>query len=88
MDQEVKVAPLKYDPEAEKKAIEAVKQLRKERDNSKVTQTLENCRRTLKGTENAIPSVVEAVKAYATVGEIGSVIRDIYGTYEEGKVRL
>jgi methylmalonyl-CoA mutase N-terminal domain/subunit len=88
MDQEVKVAPLKYDPDAEKKAIEAVKQLRKERDNSKVTQALENCRRTLKGTENAIPSVIEAMKAYATVGEIGSVMREVYGTYEEGKVRF
>ena len=88
MDQEVKVAPLKYDPDAEKKAIEAVKQLRKERDNNKITQALENCRRTLKGTENAIPSLIEAVKAYATVGEIGSIIREVYGTYEEGKVRF
>jgi methylmalonyl-CoA mutase N-terminal domain/subunit len=53
-----------------------------------VKQALENCRRTLKGTENVIPSIVEAVKAYATVGEIGSVIREVYGTYEEGKVRF
>ena len=88
MDQEVKVAPLRYDPDAEKKTIEAVKQLRKERDSHRVKQALENCRRTLKGAENAIPSIVEAVKAYATVGEIGSVIREVYGTYEEGKVRF
>jgi methylmalonyl-CoA mutase N-terminal domain/subunit len=88
MDQEVKVAPLRYDPDAEKKTIEAVKQLRKERDSHRVKQALENCRRTLKGTENVIPSIVEAVKAYATVGEIGSVIREVYGTYEEGKVRF
>ncbi|HJW30447.1 MAG TPA: methylmalonyl-CoA mutase family protein, partial [Saprospiraceae bacterium] len=88
MDQELKVTPLRYDPDAERKTIEAVQQLRKERDNQRVKQALENCRGTLKGTENAIPSIVEAVKAYATVGEIGSVIRDVYGTYEEGKVRF
>jgi methylmalonyl-CoA mutase N-terminal domain/subunit len=88
MDQEVKVAPLRYDPDAEKKTIEAVQQLRKERDSRRVQQTLENCRRTLRETENTIPSIVEAVKAYATVGEIGSVIREVYGTYEEGKVRF
>jgi methylmalonyl-CoA mutase N-terminal domain/subunit len=88
MDQEVKVAPLRYDPDAEKKTIEAVQQLRKERDNQRVKQALENFRRTLKGTENVIPSIVEAVKAYATMGEIGAVIRDAYGTYEEGKVRF
>ena len=87
-DQELKVAPLKYDPDAEKKTIEAVKQLRKERDSNKVKQALENFRRTLKGTENVIPSIIEAVKAYATVGEIGSVIREVYGKYEEGKVRF
>ena len=88
MDQEVKVAPLKYDPDAEKKAIEAVKQLRKERDNNRVKEALENCRLALKGTENVIPSFIEAVKAYATVGEIGAVIRGVYGKYEEAKVRF
>jgi methylmalonyl-CoA mutase N-terminal domain/subunit len=89
MDQEVKVAPLRYDPDAEKKTVEAVKQLRKERDGTRVKQALENCRGALKGVgNNAIPSIIEAVKAYATVGEIGSVIREVYGTYEEGKVRF
>jgi len=87
-DQEVNVAPLKYDPDAEKKAIAAVKQLRKERDNGKVAQALEHFRSKLKGTENVIPSIIEAVKAHATVGEIGSVIRETYGKYEEEKVRF
>jgi methylmalonyl-CoA mutase N-terminal domain/subunit len=79
---------LRYDPDAEKKTIEAVKQLREERDNDNVRRTLENLRRTLKGVDNAMPSIIEAVKAYATVGEIGAVIREIYGKYEEGMVRF
>jgi methylmalonyl-CoA mutase, N-terminal domain len=53
-----------------------------------VTQALENCRRALKGSGNAIPSMIEAVKAYATVGEIGAIIREVYGQYEEGMVRF
>jgi methylmalonyl-CoA mutase N-terminal domain/subunit len=87
-EQELKVTPLKYDPDAEKKTIEAVKQLRKERDGNRAKQALENFRNTLKGTGNVIPSIIEAVKAYATVGEIGSVIREVYGKYEEGIVRF
>ena len=85
-DQEVKVAPLRYDPDAEKKTVEAVRQLRRERDNNRVKQALENVRRTLKGTENAIPSIVEAVKAYATVGEISNAMRDVFGEYREPNI--
>jgi methylmalonyl-CoA mutase N-terminal domain/subunit len=88
MEEGVKVTPLKYDPDSEKKTIEVLRQFRKGRDSSKVTQALENFRRTLKGTENVIPSIIDAVKAYATVGEIGSVIREVYGKYEEEKVRF
>jgi len=88
MDQAVKVAPLKYDPDAEKKAKDGVKQLRKERDAKKAANALETFRRMLKGSGNVIPSIIEAVKAYATVGEIGAVIREVYGQYEEGMVRF
>jgi methylmalonyl-CoA mutase N-terminal domain/subunit len=88
MEEGVKVTPLKYDPDSEKKTIEALRQFRKDRDSSRVTQALENFRRTLKGSGNVIPSIMEAVKAYATVGEIGSVIRETYGKYEEGMVRF
>jgi methylmalonyl-CoA mutase N-terminal domain/subunit len=49
---------------------------------------LENFRRALKGNENVIPYIIEAVKTYATVGEIGAVIREVYGQYEEGMVRF
>lgn len=86
--EDLKVTPLKYDPDAGRKTIEAVKQLRKERDSENVKQVLENFRGALKGAGNVIPSIVEAVKAYATVGEIGAVIREVYGKYEEGMVRF
>ena len=88
MDEDTKVTPLKYDLNSGNKIIEALRQLRKERDSNKVNQALENFRRTLKGTENSIPSIIEAVKGYATIGEIGAVIREVYGKYEEGVTRF
>jgi methylmalonyl-CoA mutase N-terminal domain/subunit len=88
MEEGVKVMPLKYDPDSEKKTIEALRQFRKGRDSNKAKDALEDFRCALKGIENVIPSIIEAVKAYATVGEIGSVIREVYGKYEEGIVRF
>jgi len=88
MEEDIKVTPLKYDPESEKRVIEQVRQIRKERDNQKVKKTLDRFREILKGNENVIPALIEAVKAYATIGEIGAVIRDVYGKYEEGVIKF
>jgi methylmalonyl-CoA mutase N-terminal domain/subunit len=88
MDEDVRVAPLRYDPDAERKTIDALIRLRKERDNAKVEKCLDNVRRVLRSSDNAIPAILDAVKAYATVGELGSVIREVYGRYEEGITRF
>lgn len=57
---------------------EKVRKLRRERDNPKVKECLENLRQaSLKG-ENVMPALMEAVKAYATLGEIHDVWRSIY----------
>lgn len=88
MDDDVKVAALRYSSDAEKNTVEALKKLREERDNTKVKKCLENIKQVLKSNENSIPSILEAVKAYATFGEIGAVIRDVYGRYEEGMTRF
>ena len=58
-----------------------VKRLRKERDNRKVQQALSTLRRMAEGDENLVPFVAKAVKAYATIGEICDVFRDVFGEY-------
>ncbi len=68
-------------PETERKQIANVKRLREERDRNKVKVSIGRLReKTLMGdTENLIPSIVEALKAYATIGEIQGTIREAYG---------
>ncbi len=63
--------------------IEKVKQLRARRDPVRWQQALENLERVSGSNENVMPAVIEAVKAYATVGEICDVWRRIYGQFEE-----
>ena len=64
----------------QKKKIEKVKQ---ERDSSSVETALKNLKKAAEGTDNLIPPVVTAVKAYATLGEIADVLREVFGEYRE-----
>lgn len=57
--------------------------LRKERSQSEVDRRLNALRKASEGTENLMPHIYEAVKAYATLGEICDVMRTVFGTYEE-----
>jgi len=58
-----------------------MKRLRKERDNRKVQQALSTLQHMAEGDENLVPFVTEAVKAYATIGEICDVFRHVFGEY-------
>jgi len=66
--------------ERQKKKIEKVKQ---DRDSNQVETTLKNLKKAAEGNDNLIPKVVETVKAYATLGEIADVLREVFGEYRE-----
>jgi methylmalonyl-CoA mutase N-terminal domain/subunit len=53
------------------------------RDPAKYHETMERLRTAAKGKENLMPFVLEAIKAYATVGEICDVFREVYGIYHD-----
>ena len=55
--------------------------LRARRDNSRVRKTLDALRRAAEGTENTMPYLLDAVRAYATLGEICDALRGVFGTY-------
>jgi methylmalonyl-CoA mutase N-terminal domain/subunit len=74
---------LKIDPEGYKKQIGRIQQLKKDRDQGRVGQTLDRLRVACQGTENTMPYILEAVHAYATLGEITEVMKDVFGTYRE-----
>ncbi|AFG36072.1 methylmalonyl-CoA mutase, N-terminal domain/subunit [Fervidobacterium pennivorans DSM 9078] len=74
---------LKVDPELEKKQKERLKKLKERRDNEKVKKLLNKIKEVATTDENLFPYVLEAVKAYATVGEISNALREVFGEYTE-----
>ncbi len=74
---------LKVDPavgEMQKKKLAALKE---ERDNAVVTQRLEELREAAQGEDNLMVPILNAVKAYATLGEICGVLREVFGEYQQ-----
>ena len=78
-----KIPLLVMDPEGYKKQSERLTELRKTRDNAAVGQALDHLRLAAQGVENLMPFILDAVRAYATLGEIINVMRDVFGTYDE-----
>ena len=66
--------------------LERLNRVRRERDNIAVQRSLENLHRVAEGTENTMPAIIEAVKSYATLGEIMDVFRTVFGEYMEPAV--
>ena len=71
------------DPEGYKRQVERLRQVRAERDQGRVGQALDRLRIACQGTENTMPYILDAVRAYATLGEIIGVMKEVFGTYEE-----
>ncbi len=74
---------LKLDPDLEHGQIRHLKELRNGRDNEKVKQRLAQVKQAAENDENVVGPVIEAVEAYATVGEIADVFREVWGEYTE-----
>ncbi len=62
---------------------ERLRKLRAERSGDEVKRRLAALRKAAEGKDNLMPFIYEAVKAYATLGEICDTMRDVFGTYEE-----
>lgn len=77
-----KMAITKLDRAEEKRQIEKVQKLRRERDNDKVATTLKGLREASREGVNLVEPVLAAVKSYATGGEIFDVLRGVYGEYD------
>jgi methylmalonyl-CoA mutase N-terminal domain/subunit len=60
-----------------------LKKLRGDRSQAEVTRRLNALRNAAKGKDNLMPFLYEAVKSYATLGEVCDALRDVFGTYEE-----
>jgi len=71
--------------EEEQAQIDRVQALREDRDAEVVEDALAGLRDACRGDANVMPHIVDAVKAYATVGEISDVMREEFGEYKPGQ---
>jgi methylmalonyl-CoA mutase N-terminal domain/subunit len=74
---------LKIRPEVERFQKEKLFRMKKERDNTKVRKSLAALKKAARGRANVFPPMLEAVKSYATVGEMSDTLREIFGEYRE-----
>ena len=74
---------LQIDPEGERRQLERLARIRRERDNLAVEERLSALRDAAQGTENLMPYILDAVRAYCTLGEICGVLREVFGEYRE-----
>jgi len=82
-DEDMRIPILAMDPNGYDRQVNRLRQLREERDNERVEQTLNALRNAAEGTENTMPYILDAVHAYATLGEITDVFRQVFGEYHE-----
>jgi len=84
MDDEPQEVPiLVIDESVRNHQVERLETVRVKRDAREVQRTLDTLRKASQRGENTMPATIEAVRAYATLGEICSALRDVYGVYEE-----
>ena len=74
---------LYIDDSASDTQLEKLAKLKRSRDNDSVKRSLDSLRAAARTTENLMPRILEAVRAYATVGEMCDALRDVWGEYEE-----
>jgi methylmalonyl-CoA mutase N-terminal domain/subunit len=74
---------LRVDPSVRLAQIENLKTLKSERDGLRVQETLADLKRAAGGNDNLMPLILEAVKAYGTLGEICDVLREVFGEYQQ-----
>jgi methylmalonyl-CoA mutase N-terminal domain/subunit len=76
--------PILYiDEQVAGEQVERVRTLRQRRDHARVTRALADLKAAARGTDNLMPPILEASRAYATVGEMCDALRDVFGEYHE-----
>ncbi len=81
--EKVTIDLLKIDPRVDEECRENLRSLRESRDNKKVKQTLAALKKAAEGTDNLMPKILDAVRAYATLGEIVDTLKSVFGEYIE-----
>ncbi len=84
--EETPIEILRIDESVRAQQSKQLRKLRSERSSNEVARQLTALRKEAQGTENLMPHIYAAVKAYATLGEICDSLRDVFGTHEEASI--
>jgi methylmalonyl-CoA mutase N-terminal domain/subunit len=82
-EEDLRIPILEMDPNGYERQVARLETLRRERDNEQVEVTLDALRDAAEGDKNTMPYILDAVRAYATLGEITDVFRQTFGIYQE-----
>ncbi|MFL6210337.1 MAG: methylmalonyl-CoA mutase [Pyrinomonadaceae bacterium] len=82
-NESVKIDTLVIDETVREHQVERLHRAKAQRDNGAVANALERLKQAAHNGDNTMPATIEAVRAYATLGEICDALRDVYGLYEE-----
>ncbi len=85
-DVPLEVPKFYVDPKIEEEQKEFLRKVKENRDNESVRLALERLKEAAKENKNLVPYVLDAVKTYATEGEIMEALKEVYGTYRENVV--
>jgi len=86
VDEEEPIEILRMDPGLESEQAERVREVRRRRDQAEATNALNKLRKAAAGNDNLMPYILDAVRAYATEGEIMQAMIEVFGTYTETAV--
>lgn len=82
-EEEAKIEFHPSSPKVAEKQRKKLQEIRAERDNKTVRSSLEGLRKAARTNKNVMPFMLEAVKAYATLGEMTKVLKDVFGEFKE-----
>ncbi|MFC1545580.1 methylmalonyl-CoA mutase family protein, partial [Gemmatimonadota bacterium] len=82
-NEKIEIPILEITEEMYERQVSRLRALRERRDDNGVKEALAEVHRVCSGTENVMPALVKAAKAYCTLGEIVDVMREVFGTYRE-----
>ena len=77
---------LKIDEKVAKEQVELLHSVKTQRNNTLVQQKLENLKRAANGTENLMPYIMDAIREYASIGEVMAALKEVFGEYREDSI--
>ena len=81
--EEMEVELHEYRKESAEEQVQRLREVKRERDNRRVLQTLKDLEKAARDEKNVMPYLLESCKAYATVGEMTRVFKEVFGEFKE-----